>query len=486
MIQRLTATIACILVATNAPAISPGSVPAGNQLYLPIISGTGSLFRELFTGAASPCEPGSIDVFVDDPSAVDFLNDAADFFSVACLGASSAGALAGAPLLFSSQSQLNDTDLNRAVARGTAVAFLATGAEACTGSVAVPAAGGRLAYTLNTGCAGRANQAPEAAVSRLDPGLSLLLTAADQAALTAQPLFDVVFAPAVSENLYRQLQLAQGLIPDDLEDNVPSLTTSQLHRIFSGEAFTWDEFTDASGGSFLTGEDIYICRRGNSQPTQGIFDAALLYGRCNVSVASFIQPDDLSCLASGCTYTRGGADAAEFIFAGQATSDVSACLDEHNDLGDHAIGILTTNLAIGGADQQYRFLGIDGAPPTLQSVANGDYDLFAAVLLIEGLTSGTAVQQAALGYVRENYATVGVIAASNATIVRNPGGDHGLLAAPQSASTFTSVTPNAAPVTEAAMRVNPVNGQVRTLTGTYNFCHPPTAAFGAQAVGGTR
>jgi len=493
-ITKALAASAALLASGSALAIPPGDVPAANRFFISGATATNAALYELnLLASGGLCAPGSIDVFIDVPDGVQ-ATDADDQFLVACNGRSGT-AFAGQAVLLAKESNGGSFNGTIQVARSQQLAFINPDNPGCASTINVAAAGALTSYTLNRGCANTVNRVPAAGIADVEAALSLDATDADIAILNASALFQIIFAPAVSENLYRALQAAQGLPQDDLEDNVPNITRAQLSRIFNGEAFTWDEFLTQAGVAFdpdttngIPSEDIYVCRRGNQSGTQASFASFVLNERCNATVPTFVVPDDIGCLSDGCDWTEGeivnGQPTPDrrndFIFAGDGSSDVRACLDSHNDQGTFAIGVLSTNTSIGSADRQIRFVGVDGAAPTLREVANGGYHFVTENVLNVRGNGPSGVQGQIVDFIIDNIGNPGTVAGLNVGS-RNPGGDHGVLG-----RAVGGATPNTPPVSEATMRGNPISSLTRSVLGTANNCAPVTTLPNAQIIGGNQ
>lgn len=472
---------AAALATVPAFAIDSSTVPAANQLFVSGATATNqALYQITILASNGICEPGTADVYIDTTGAE--ATDANDQFMVACTGRSGSS-VAGQAILIAKESNGGSNNGTRNVARSIDLDFLDPQAPACTNTgIAVPAGGALAAYTLSNGCSGVVAQTPDAGVADVEAALFTTTTPSDIAALNANPLFQILFSPAVTLNLYRELQAAQGLTQDDDPANVPNLTRGQLSRIFNGQAFTWDEFATNTGAAFLPGEDVYVCRRGNDSGTQASYASFVLNERCNASVSSFVAPDNLSCLAGGCDYTNA-AFGNDFIFAGDGSSDVRDCLDDRFDNNLFGIGVLSTNTGInpiGDPSRQFRFIGIDGAAPTLQEAANGGYHfVIENVLNVRSSGGPTGVAGSIVNEIVTTIGTPSILADLNVGS-QNPGGDHGIMGR----ANGTTIVENAAPVSVADMRTNPVSSFSRATTGSSNNCEPVVATPFSQIIGG--
>ena len=261
-------------------------------------------------------------------------------------------------------------------------------------------------------------------------------------------------------------------------------------QFFAGVLIDWTEFSDGVTGPFATGPtapggfggavtDIFVCRRGQISGAQAAFAAYVLNERCDATVPTFISPTTISCLGNGCRWS----DATfgfDFVFAGDGSADVRACLDDKDDLGVYGIGVLSTAMFVNNDERELRFVGLDGAPPTLSAAANGGYHFVMENVMnvrAEGGPSGVA--GAVFSYIVDNIVDPSTIATLNLG-TRNPGGDHGILATSDGAL----VLPNVPPVSVATMRTNPVSSFTQQVAGTVNSCQPASAVANGQVVGG--
>lgn len=480
---------AAVLASGSALAINSSGVPAANQLYVSGATATNaSLYQIHLLASGGVCEPGTIDVYIDTagPEAV----DANDQFMVACTGRSGT-AFATQSLLVAKESNGGSNNGTRNVARAAAdpafeLDFLDASNPGCDAPVAVAATGALTGYNLHANCSNTVSRAPDAGVADVEAALFTTTTPSDIAILNPQPLFQIVFAPAVSKNLRDALQAAQGLTVGDAGP-VPNITRGQLHRIFAGEAFTWDEFKTNTGADLLAGQDVYICRRGNDSGTQASFAAFVMNERCNATVPGIFAPDTGACEAGGCDWEQdldGNSVpdfAGDFIFAGDGSGDVRGCLDYRNDNGQYAIGVLSSDTTANDTDREFRFIGIDGAPPTLSSVANGGYHFVTENVLNVRGSGPSGVPGQVVAFIVDNIGEPSVIADLNVAS-RNPGGDTGILGRPNGVTIFE----NAPPVDQATMRVNPVSSFTRSVGGSTNNCQPQSATLGSQIIGGNQ
>lgn len=479
--KRSLLAVAVALASGQALAIDSTTVTdRANQMFISGATSTNTALYSLtvLQSTDGPCQPGSTDVYVDSPTATNFNSNTIHQFLAACNGVAGAS-FASQKILIAKESNggSNNGTRNVALAPSDAsqqLAFINPAAPSCADSITVPATSVLESYTLHRGCTGTANQVPDGGFADVDPALFLTTTKQIENALSSLPGFQVVFAPVVTKGLYRALQAAENLPQDDLPSHVPSLTRAQLHAIFSGQYFTWDEVgVDFNGNPFLPGKDVYVCRRGNDSGTQASFASFFLNERCNNSVPTFIKPDVVSTEANGVNWdstTYGN----KFTFAGHGGIDVASCETYHENNGDYAIGVLATDTPeTDDSVTPFRYLGVDGAPPTLSAAANGSYQFVVENVINVRKPSAPPIIQ----FISDHMGNPDIISQLNVA-TRNIGGDGGILGVPTA-----SIAPNTPPVDQATMRTRPVSSMSRHINGTNN-CQPDSAVSGSEVVGG--
>mgnify|MGYP000464332713 CR=1 FL=1 len=450
-------TLGCV---SAAHAINPASVPAANRVYFGGATATDNILENvLILQTGGVCTAGTIDIYRGTNQRV-----------IACTAA--IPGLVGQPIAFFKESLGGSGNGTTPVANGTSLQFLDVNnaAFACTsGPTPVAATATLNAYTVRTGCTPSIAQVPGAGVADVEPVL-LGATPAQIGNLTTNGVLGILFNPAVSLNFYRAMQTAQGLALNDLPANVPSLTSAQIRALFTGFYADFSQFDDLTPPADST---VYVCRRGNSSGTQASFESYFLNQRCVDGVAAFVEPTTTSCLGSGCGWSP--AFAADAVFAGSGSGDVRACLDARNDAGSWAISVLSTETTYNNTDRQFRFIRVDGELPTLESVANGRYSFFTENVINRRNGALNANQSTLVQYLIANLGQPSIIAGINTPFQANAHGDGGVIAVPN----FATIVPNASPVTQAAMRTNPVNSQLRNG----NNCTPPISGGNQQSGG---
>lgn len=453
---KLGAGAVLAVACASAYAIPPANVPAANRVYFGGATATDGVLENLFRlQVGGICQNGTIDIYRGT-------NQRAIF----CTGV--APGLVGVPIGFWKESLGGSGNGTTPVADGTSLQFLDVynPAFACTGGP-TPIAGTAtlFGYTERTGCTPSIAQVPPAGVADVEPRL-LNASQSQINNLQTAGVLGIVFSPAVSLNLYRALQVAQGLTQNDLPANVPSLTSSQVRALYSGFYADWNQLLDddAASGTPLPGAAgvtapadtvVYNCRRGRSSGTQASFESYFLNQRCAPGVTGFVEPDDSACAASGCVW-NSGTYLDDVIFAGSGTGDVRLCLDAHNDNNTWAIGTISTENLFNNTDRQFRYIRTDGTLPTLEETANGAYHFFTENVMNRRVGALSGVPLTLVNYMQSNLGRPALLTGINSGF-QNTSGDGGVLAVPN----FSTINPNAAPATVAELRANPVNGQTR-------------------------
>ena len=394
-----------------------------------------------------------------------------------------------------------------ALASGSSAKWVDIASATCSAATNVPATSTTQTYNLRTGCGVLASQIPQAGFSDVEPVL-LGASAADRAKLTTSTGVAVVFAPVVSRNFFIALQKAQGLdanpaclsggvltgeVATATAECLPNLTTAQVRGMFkSGSALTlvnriFDNagtpvaITPAASGN----NNINVCRRNNGSGTQASYETYYFSQRCGtagpVSTLTFIgatgQGATDGCDAGACAYTA--TYAGDRVFTGNGAGDVRLCMDARNDAGIYAIGVVSTENAPNDSTNEWRFVKIDGAAPSLENTVAGRYSFFTesafnqpnATAPVQPSADQNLLASAVLAQMRLPSAIRG-------SIVSMPHGLGGVLGIPTGSSSSI-----AAPYTTATVLATPVNSQTRATNfgGTPNNCNPPYDASRTQA-----
>lgn len=344
---------------------------------------------------------------------------------------------------------------------------------------------------------------------------------------------DTAFGIALSLGAYHALQAAEGLTQDNTLANMPTLTRVQLAGLFNGAITDWTHVYGLSanatvgaqsvhfGNSGLSGTThicydgtqnstasdcqagtqasvavaphdttVYFCERGQSSGTQQTNQIFFAGQGCIGSPIKFSTPTTASCLASGCTWS-----AATFgtnpVFAGNGQGDDLACLEGHDEQGQFAVGLLSTDQPWGPvavannaqAKADWRFIRVDGYAPSNENIAAGKYDLWAQSAFYyatSGVNLPTGNELTLLKFWTAATTQIGpdTAAAIDLGLQRsNPSLDGGLVAIPVGSSTPPTPTE-----TQASFRAAPINEFLRNNPSSN--CQPPYPV-GATSVSGT-
>lgn len=363
-----------------------------------------------------------------------------------------------------------------------------------------------IAYRNHTGCDGAGKRAvPRAGISDVEPALVGGITQP----LTVKPQNQLVWGLPVTKNLRNALQAAQGLVRSsvphddpgrDTAASMPSLSRAQVAGLFSGTLNNWEQLYDSEGTPFTrsrflapappanpdasgaspgayrperrAGSSVYICRRIESSGTQASYEAHYLRNRCVKDTPPFVRPNDGSDVRKGGDVSKlvRIAAPAGSVYAGTGTGDVRDCLDAHEQFNRWAVGILSTENPGNNGNREFRYLKVDGAAPTLLNAYGGRW-AHVSEQSMQWRRSFTASLGASdegrlLSFVASNMGLPRVIRALNSGFV-HPWGQGGYLA-----PATVGFKPPKPPVTDAALRENPVAGITRSLNGLSNCAEP--------------
>lgn len=339
---------------------------------------------------------------------------------------------------------------------------------------------------------------PDMGVSDIDPqifrGINFTPTIDDKTyaeptpALVAKTL-NVASAGAlvqgiiVTRDLRDALQTAginQGLLSPECQGNesvacMPSLSKSLIASLFAGKIKRWSdiqvEYTPTGSTSLIAeplttykgpaDTKVYLCRRNKGASTQAAFNAYFLNNPC--SSATGLTPTEVSNPLNG----------PMVLTPTQVTAE-ETCLADLNDGTNNGtlnpasakawgIGMITTerNTSLG---KNYRFIKIDGAAPTLESVASGHYAYFSEATYhwrkLDPKPKGdllTIIQKIAAG-----ASAPAIMASINATIKQTWG-----------QGTFLALTTQGYAAKYPFDPLFPVSSYTHTLNGGIDNCRLP-------------
>jgi len=380
------------------------------------------------------------------------------------------------------------------------LAIIASGAGACT------SAGTNLyncpTLTTKSSDLGISDVNPELFVgvnTETDNGFAAVDPAQVKSKLTVTPAAALVFGVPVSYNLYKALQIAQGLTAggactatvanpnaDYTEACLPSLTKSQISGLVSGNISTWDQFTlfDSSTSSYVpltsfpgvTAPDdnlVHFCKRIGGSGTGAQQYAKFLNTPCTengLPVASNAdtgpQVTDLSgsgdmekCLDdfSKGTQTAKNYKSPTSVFFDPSQPNDNYLIVNQGAAKSWAFGqqSLEKNLPVASNGNKlafdYRFIKIDGYAPTLANVFAGKYIDFAESTWQYPKTGLSNDKKTLATYLIKNAATPAVLGAFDVAKANQTFGVSGYLAvAPNTWSDSLDVNNPVLPYTHAA------------------------------------
>ena len=180
-----------------------------------------------------------------------------------------------------------------------------------------------------------------------------------------------VFGVIVSTNLYRALQAAQGVTAAQIAADTtfdpalaPNITKTQYASIIS-QQFGSPYQTDWSAllGATGAGKKVVLHRRVATSGTQASSNAFFLSNPCATGASANLNPA-----------TAGDTVAGSFeVFEGSGTGNVKTGITSAHAAGNFAIGVVSAEndwRIDSAAQNQYRFVKIDGVHPEAGDVSN--------------------------------------------------------------------------------------------------------------------
>jgi hypothetical protein len=443
--RKLLPAIGLMGLVAGGVAQAAGLVTAGNAF---LISGSTALDNQvkaallLAPANGGPCTAGTISVYVDAAVTAPITGlSKAHQTSIVCTLAAAIGTApnqvaAGTVVAFTKESNGGSNEGTANVATATALSFFdATQAPVGCAAGAAIAAGfyytHQQAFTEFDACTGPLIQAvPQIGLADEDPALFNVgpqaITTATIAKLNTTPLFQNQFGIAVSLNLYRALQRAQGLALTDTLATMPTLSKSALAGLFSGVNGSWADILSPTGAAINSAAytngvtvpaTVYTCRRGDNSGTNVSADVYFLQNRCigALNPMTAVTTSVANCgglPAGGGAYTPenygckwAAVNLADVTFGGTGGGDVASCLHAHSVAGQFAYGPLgatskfddPNGLEVAGdpGTNHWRYIAINGAKPTVEGMANGTYDYaFDNVLNTNKTLAGTPLSVA--------------------------------------------------------------------------------------------
>lgn len=417
-IRTLALAVTAALAANSAFALTPAEITTARNaatLHEVWMSGASATTRNTFEGFKADCTD-AVHIYTSDATGT-VPGSAGDFLAYACTTAT-----------------LGKTVMYHTVAGGSFNAFaphvvgtqLNRVKRPDSNPACVVNGGNPLVYNSCTNINPVAT--PDSSVALPDGGVSdvdsplfqdLFVTAPSSVGGEVSANVFQVFGVAVSTNLYRAMQTAQGLATatctDDTYNPVGKVYTQVGSHDFRDPAcmpnISKAQYTSiaASGGGlqtdwqFLLGaaganKAVNLCRRVPTSGTQASSNAHFLRNPCNRGAATGGELAPIDALGS----TAASATAASGILVTESsgTSDVKKCLNKANDNATpyFAIGVVSAeNNPFGEslADRDdYRFIKLDSVSPenvgddkARQNAINGNYDF---TMELSAYTANTA------------------------------------------------------------------------------------------------
>ena len=304
----------------------------------------------------------------------------------------------------------------------------------------------------------------------------------DLDSLTVKAQSQVVFGVPVTTELRDVLQQAQGLtVGAEDEANMPSLSSNLVRSLFTGQVTSWYDVVDANNTDLVTlaganapdTDSVALCVRDSGSGTRAQFMINFLRTSClDSALPPFLVP--------GGTWPM--------LKSNPGSGDMGVCVSNFDGDGDQAaqdgessgdtvhwaIGYQSTekNMDLG---DNYRFVKIDGAAPTLQNVANDKYTDWVEQSMqwnTAAYNGSSAVIKQIITFIADEAGQPGIIAQLNPKYVHQ-WGQGGYMAKP---TDYFGIQAPAFPFTVAY----PVNRTTRSPAGqSPDSCRPPVHVNGA-------
>jgi hypothetical protein len=414
-----TSSTMCSAVNNSNVVLTGGSTAVAaalTQYFEQALDDTNSLCNVSATG-----NPSQLEVYTDS------------YYTAYACNSNSAAIGVSAPIALVKESNAGSGNALGPVGGATALPFPTlnnlSSASQCTTSVTKPAVSKvvngvsttvSVPYTSYSCSVTSNGLAPNVGFADVDAGL--FGHSATFYGVTAAPDIDIIFAPAVSLGLYRELQAVQGLTQDDALADMPSLTKAELTSIYTGGVSggssgvqDWSFFEGSAGnalgsisapwgshssdgGSFVgsTGAlpantTIYICRRDDFSGTQKTMETyfgggtqSVQGGSCLTGVNGWALANagaSAELLGQGWTVSQTSTQ----VFANKSTGNVLSCLEGQDSVGHYAIGYASidngwgANASSGAID--WRYVRVDGITPSIENATSGRWPIWAQSII---------------------------------------------------------------------------------------------------------
>lgn len=382
------------LSVVNAAQLTPSAAAAAQAIY---VSGSSALRFSLAAGFIEACDVTTITVFGNSNGAKAPGNNVRAY---ACTlsqdikpssGNNTVAFTRGTNVVLQKYDKGGSINGIQPLVQGTQLAYLNFGNCTATGLVRT----GSFDLTkIDYACAQTNNAVPQIGVTDVEASLiqnRVNLPAGTSAVATtglSGGIHSVGMAGvAVNKSLYRALQVAQGLPPDDAAKNAPSIMASFLTSIESGNGTPGNGtgfnllIPDDGTSSGSNNQALNICSRQNGSGTKAIHNAFLLNIPCGGTFA--FNP------LGGNSMSATPVDWGDTVITLNAsTDDVIACLNAAESAGSSTTsGGYAKNWAIGmvgvendpaagtANDANWRFVKVSGVYPSQVNGQMGTYPM---------------------------------------------------------------------------------------------------------------
>lgn len=320
------------------------------------------------------------------------------------------------------------------------------------------------------------------------------------AKFTVRPAAALAFGVPVGLELYKALQVAQGLtaapnncaLGSNTDACMPNLTSAQIASILSGQVKSWSEFsvggtdlvTVATNAGLTAPTDtlVHICKRTAGSGTGAQQYVKFLNNPCSGDSALPFATNDP--FAGPVVHEMLESGDLEFcqddLDKGAATIKDAVSGEFVNTVGNTAWSIGNQSLEKNSDKlKNYRFVKVDGVAPTLKNVANGSYkDWVELTWQYRKATVPAGAARNNRGIASDNGIPQGDVFAIVDTVIKNAGSPTKLNSLANKThdfgrSGYLAVAANGYTFTDALVETAPVNPYSHVGTGKLDNCSAP-------------
>lgn len=390
--KQIALAVAATLVAGHAAAVPVtkndiAAARATSALQETWLSGASAPTFNVYQGFALGCDADSVAIFTTDTSGAVKPGSLGDNSAYACTrgGVVSVMYHTVAGGSFNAYApHVNGTQLSRVKALDVDTACAAAGTFSFTAGTNTVTAAVNNKCTAVLGATAGDNAPALPAGGFSDVEAALFGFDVSGAGTEAQANVGQVFGLAVSTNLYRALQAAQGLSDVNATTfdpvNAPNLTSAQyvsIAAVSGGYHTDWSPILGTAGN----GKDVHLARRVATSGTQASSNAHFLKNPCDgdPTVGGALFPATVADSGFNDVNGNGIKDVGEaadlfIVTENSGTSDVKKKLTSANGAGEYAIGVVSLEndwrSETKSDRNQYRFIKLDGIHPEAGDVAN--------------------------------------------------------------------------------------------------------------------